>query len=214
MTGCLQVNPDDSFFAIGGDSILSIRLVSRARSHHLIISVKDIFKFQTPAELASIARSALEESPSTAWPEHGKFIPLPIYHDFINAGGSLNRFNQTACLNAPFDVTFEQAGVFLQTLMARHAALRMRTIEQDQKLEFIIDPWFKQKPPLKLLDLTHLDHREADRALADAIHNLSLELSPERGQMLSAAWVCRNEHPRCLYCASITFRLMAFLGGF
>lgn len=201
LTGCLQVNPDDSFFAIGGDSILSIRLVSRARSHHLIISAKDIFKFQTPAELASIARSALEESPSTAWPEHGKFIPLPIYHDFINAGGSLNRFNQTACLNAPFDVTFEQAGVFLQTLMARHAALRMRTIEQDQKLEFIIDSWFKQKPPLKLLDLTHLDHREADRALVDAIHNLSLELSPERGQMLSAIWVCRNEHsPMLVLC--------------
>jgi amino acid adenylation domain-containing protein/non-ribosomal peptide synthase protein (TIGR01720 family) len=198
LTGCDHVNPDDSFFAIGGDSILSIRLVSRARSQHLIISVKDIFKFQTPAELAHIARSANQESAAPTWPEDGQFIPLPIYHDFIDAGGSLKRFNQTACLIAPPAVSFEQVGVYLQTLMARHAALRMRTVQHEEKLEFLIDPWSNQKPSLKLLDLTHLEDQHTERALTEAIHDLSMTLSPEHGQMVSALWVCRQAHPPML----------------
>ncbi|MEW5633241.1 phosphopantetheine-binding protein, partial [Streptomyces hydrogenans] len=41
------------FFALGGDSIVSIRLVSRARSRGLSLSTKDVFRYRTVAALAA-----------------------------------------------------------------------------------------------------------------------------------------------------------------
>ncbi|MGH3794145.1 MAG: non-ribosomal peptide synthetase [Pseudonocardiaceae bacterium] len=44
----------DNFFALGGDSILSIRLVNRARKAGVLIKVGDVFGNQTPAGLATV----------------------------------------------------------------------------------------------------------------------------------------------------------------
>jgi len=46
------VGVDDSFFALGGDSIVSIQLVSRARASGIIISPRNIFEHPTVAGLA------------------------------------------------------------------------------------------------------------------------------------------------------------------
>ncbi len=51
--GLSSVSIDDSFFELGGDSILSIRLVSRARKAGLMITPRDIFRYPSVAELAS-----------------------------------------------------------------------------------------------------------------------------------------------------------------
>jgi amino acid adenylation domain-containing protein len=48
--------PRDSFFALGGDSMRSIKLVRRARQAGLVISPEDVFERQTPAALAACAR--------------------------------------------------------------------------------------------------------------------------------------------------------------
>ena len=45
--GLEQVGIDDNFFALGGDSILSIRLVSRAREAGLLITPRAVFEHQT-----------------------------------------------------------------------------------------------------------------------------------------------------------------------
>ncbi|MFF5928481.1 amino acid adenylation domain-containing protein [Streptomyces hydrogenans] len=50
------VGVDDDFFALGGDSIVSIRLVSRARSRGLSLSTKDVFRYRTVAALAAHAK--------------------------------------------------------------------------------------------------------------------------------------------------------------
>ncbi|WP_223268408.1 non-ribosomal peptide synthetase [Streptosporangium nondiastaticum] len=49
---------DDSFFDLGGDSIMSIQLVTRARAAGLDISPRDVFTHKTVAELAGAARDA------------------------------------------------------------------------------------------------------------------------------------------------------------
>ncbi|WP_436844487.1 amino acid adenylation domain-containing protein [Streptomyces wuyuanensis] len=49
---------DDDFFALGGDSIVSIRLVTRARKEGLVLTPRDVFEQRTPANLAAAARSA------------------------------------------------------------------------------------------------------------------------------------------------------------
>ena len=53
-TGAERVGIDDSFFDIGGDSLLIMRLVSRARAAGLALSVRDVLRHQTPARLAAL----------------------------------------------------------------------------------------------------------------------------------------------------------------
>ena len=56
--GVAGIGIDDNFFALGGDSISSIQLVSRARKAGWRISARDIFQFQSIEALASVASQA------------------------------------------------------------------------------------------------------------------------------------------------------------
>src|SRR5262249_28331675 len=53
--GLERVGIDDNFFALGGDSIVSIQLVSRARKAGLVITPRAVFEHQTVAGLAGVA---------------------------------------------------------------------------------------------------------------------------------------------------------------
>ena len=59
VTGTDTIGLDDSFFAVGGDSLLALRLISRARAHGIAMSVRNILQHQTPGRLAlALAPSA------------------------------------------------------------------------------------------------------------------------------------------------------------
>ena len=53
--GLPRVGINDNFFSLGGDSILSIRIISKAAGKGLSFTVKQIFEHQTLAELAMAA---------------------------------------------------------------------------------------------------------------------------------------------------------------
>ncbi|KAJ1972898.1 hypothetical protein H4R34_005252, partial [Dimargaris verticillata] len=46
------IDVNDSFFALGGDSLLAIRLVSLCREEELLVTVADVFQHPTPSTLA------------------------------------------------------------------------------------------------------------------------------------------------------------------
>ncbi|MGJ3561524.1 phosphopantetheine-binding protein [Streptomyces sp. INA 01156] len=57
MLGLPAVGPERSFFDLGGDSIVSIQLVSRARARGLVITPREVFVHRTAAALAVVARA-------------------------------------------------------------------------------------------------------------------------------------------------------------
>jgi aryl carrier-like protein len=59
--GLERVGIDDDFFALGGDSIMSIQLASRARRAGLVVSAKDVFEHRTVAALAGIAAETADQ---------------------------------------------------------------------------------------------------------------------------------------------------------
>ncbi|MEK8146085.1 phosphopantetheine-binding protein [Streptomyces sp. M10(2022)] len=71
-----RVGIDDSFFDLGGDSIISIQLVSRAREAGLIVSARDIFQNPTVADLALAAREV--ESSAAAGPADDGTGAVPL----------------------------------------------------------------------------------------------------------------------------------------
>jgi amino acid adenylation domain-containing protein len=61
-----RVGRRDNFFALGGDSLLAIRIVTRAREVGLVFTVLQLFERQTIAELAELLRIAEEPALSAA----------------------------------------------------------------------------------------------------------------------------------------------------
>ncbi|HEY8983658.1 MAG TPA: amino acid adenylation domain-containing protein, partial [Streptomyces sp.] len=67
--GLERVGVDDSFFDLGGDSIVSIQLVARARTvAGLVFTPREVFQHRTVAALAQVAREVGEE-PSALVPD-------------------------------------------------------------------------------------------------------------------------------------------------
>ncbi len=59
--GVPAVGIDDDFFVLGGDSIRSIQVVSRARKAGLAVTTRDVFTHKTVAALAAVASEQTEE---------------------------------------------------------------------------------------------------------------------------------------------------------
>jgi len=60
-----QVGIHDNFFGLGGDSILSIQIIARANQDGLQLTPREMFQYQTIAELAAVARVVIPAAPIT-----------------------------------------------------------------------------------------------------------------------------------------------------
>src|SRR5262249_57137126 len=92
--GVERVGIDDNFFALGGDSIVSIQLVSRARKVGLAITPRAVFEHQTVAGLAGVADVIGEPCGAVADIATGGLAPTPIMRWPLGRGGGLGCFNQ------------------------------------------------------------------------------------------------------------------------
>ncbi|GCD94163.1 amino acid adenylation domain-containing protein [Embleya hyalina] len=63
--GLEQVGVDGDFFALGGDSLRSVQVVSRAAKAGLTLSLADVFTHKTVAALAAAARPTTVRAPAT-----------------------------------------------------------------------------------------------------------------------------------------------------
>ncbi|MFD3733820.1 non-ribosomal peptide synthase/polyketide synthase [Streptomyces sp. NPDC058632] len=138
-----RVGADDNFFALGGDSILSIQVVARARQAGLTVTSRDVYRHQTVAALARCADEAASRRPAaaTAPVEATGTAPLtPIQRWlFDSAGERAGHFAQTLSveLHAGVDATaLEDA---LNDVIAHHDALRSRFLTDDADVRWLID---------------------------------------------------------------------------
>ena len=116
----------DNFFDLGGDSILSIQIVSRARQTGLGLRPRDIFGHQTIAELAGVIQPIRQISAEQGLVQGD--VPLTPIQSWFFAGDSTEfwHFNQAMLLEVPFDVgesTLERA---LAVVLEHHDVFRLR----------------------------------------------------------------------------------------
>ncbi|MEW1626075.1 amino acid adenylation domain-containing protein [Streptomyces sp. NPDC089173] len=64
--GQSRIGVDDSFFDLGGDSIISMQLAARAHRAGLAVTVRDVFVHKTIAKLAEAAEDIEEKDPAAA----------------------------------------------------------------------------------------------------------------------------------------------------
>ncbi|GAB7036515.1 MULTISPECIES: non-ribosomal peptide synthetase [Catenuloplanes] len=113
----------DGFFALGGDSILSIQLVARARDHGLLFAPRDVFENPTPRELAAVATEA---GVAAHDPGAGDVPLTPIMRRFVDADPAVEKFGQAVRFSLPAGLTERTVRDGLRAILGHHDALRAR----------------------------------------------------------------------------------------
>ncbi len=124
--GIEQVGLNDNFFERGGDSIISIQVVSRARAAGIHFTAKALFQHQTVRSLARVAQlqtarvidqgSVQGETPLLPFQQLFFEMQLPDPH----------RWNQSFLLTPRQALQGDRLEAALQGLIAHHDVLRLR----------------------------------------------------------------------------------------
>lgn len=175
-----NVGAADNFFEIGGDSILSLQIVSRARDAGYEISSRDLFELQTLERVAAAARRAPGNAIGAgSEPETGAVPLLPIQHWFFSRElPAPCQWNQALVLEAQDPVQAPAMEAALQDLAGHHDALRLRFRRGPGGwMQFYGAP--SQAAPLVLDTVENYEVRAAE---------VQASLDLERGPLFRAAW--------------------------
>ena len=185
--GIEEIGADDNFFVLGGDSILSMQVVSRLRRDGLHLATRDLFSHQTVAELATVVRDAPQRG-GDGGPVSGEVPLTPIQEWFLGTPRAAHHhFNQSTLLELGADPDPQALRAALHALLEQHDALRMRFTRDEQG-------WHQFNPPpaptddlLVHHDLTGQSSEQADAAIARAADDLHAGFDLARGPLLRAA---------------------------
>ncbi|SDZ72427.1 non-ribosomal peptide synthase domain TIGR01720, partial [Variovorax sp. YR266] len=188
-----QVGIDDNFFDLGGDSISSIQLVSRARKAGLLITPRNVFQCQNVEALSAVS-TPLATQNATADVAAGAFPTTPIIRWVIERGGPIRRYNQSMLLQVPAGLQQAHLLAALQTLLIHHDALRMRLLPvpkdaAERQLEIAPVTTDDAQDILQRLDIQGLDETGRRSLIAEASRAAASRLNPEAGRMLQATWL-------------------------
>ncbi|OZE93715.1 non-ribosomal peptide synthetase [Rhodococcus sp. 15-2388-1-1a] len=188
--GLDTVGVDDSFFALGGDSIVSIQLVSRAKARGIQFGPRDVFERKTVAGLAEVAVIVGEGADAAVLEELDGggvgWMPLPPFGvAMIERGGGWSRFHQAVTLELPLGI--DRAGILatVTAVVDRHDVLRSTLVHDDRG-------WGLDVAGTGTVDVDALLAR-ADTGSATTVFDDAVgTLDPTAGRMLALVWVDRG----------------------
>ncbi|GAF44672.1 non-ribosomal peptide synthetase [Rhodococcus wratislaviensis] len=178
------VGPDDDFFVLGGDSIVSIQLVSKARASGLRFTARDVFEHKTVAGLVRVLEidaGEVDEAELEA-SAAGRIPATPIVHDLLERGGPYTRFAQSRLLTAPVGLTAEALERAVQRVLDVHDMLRARF----DGTEFDVPPVgaVRAADVVSHVDIGGLGSAERERVVAHVTESAYAAVDPESGAMV------------------------------
>ncbi|HEY2738967.1 MAG TPA: condensation domain-containing protein, partial [Thermoanaerobaculia bacterium] len=194
--GLDQVGIHDNFFQLGGDSILSIQVVARARRAGLLISPRQLFESQTIAGLAAVSGSAESAGDLSEAPVEGEAPLTPIQRRFFaEERREPWRFNQAVLLSPRKHLAAAPLAAALRRLAEHHDALRLRFPHEAGSWRQVHTPLLAAgaSAPLFEIDLAALPVGPRTVAFAAAAEQLQSGLDLARGPIFTAALFRRGE---------------------
>jgi amino acid adenylation domain-containing protein/non-ribosomal peptide synthase protein (TIGR01720 family) len=195
--GVREVGIHDDFFALGGDSILSIRLMVAARRAGIALVPRQVFDHRTIAELAGAVDDAAKPVPVHAeqGPVTGEVPLTPIQHWFTTLDWPADHYNQSVRLRWRGPVEPVPLRVALTGLLAHHDALRLRLTGSRAEgwRQHIADA--ETADPLTVLDVTAIAPDNAVSAVEKAADEFHASLDVRNGPLLRAMLVRYRAEP-------------------
>ncbi|MGW6376760.1 non-ribosomal peptide synthase/polyketide synthase, partial [Rhodococcus sp. NPDC055112] len=202
LLGVQRIGVDDSFFAVGGDSIIAIQLVARAKERGLRFSARDVFERKTIAEIAKVAVQ-VEGTESAALEELAGggigTVPLtPIVHSMLDRGGP-GTFFQAIALTLPDGVDHASLTAAVAALTDRHDALRARFRPDGDG--WVFETRADSLDPERLLRRVTVAPAGMAEALLDECETAAGRLDPAGGVMVQFVWLTTESADRLLVVA-------------
>ncbi len=184
-----RIGVEDDFFQLGGDSILSIQVVARARQAGWVITPRQIFEEQTVAAVAALA-TPLAAAAAEQGPIEGDVPLTPVQRWFLGsetaAPADPHHFNQSLLLAPRGPLAPAPLARSLAALVGHHDALRLRLLSADGGFRAWNAP-AEPRPPLALIDLAALPSERRAAALSAAAAALQAGFDLARGPLFRAA---------------------------
>ncbi|MFD4183008.1 condensation domain-containing protein, partial [Rhodococcus sp. NPDC058514] len=202
--GLDAVGVDDSFFALGGDSIMSIQLVARAKAAGVMLSPRDVFEHKTISRLATVAvlgdASEVNTLEELAGGGVGDMPLTPIVAWLVERGGNFDRLTQSALLIAPEDLTdTRDLGLVVQTVIDRHDMLRARLranqvagpgLRADATMEVTAPGSVPAAELIRRVEVTASPaDSEFDAEVIEQFEAAERRLDPAAGVMMQVVWL-------------------------
>jgi amino acid adenylation domain-containing protein/non-ribosomal peptide synthase protein (TIGR01720 family) len=184
--GLERVGIHDNFFDVGGDSILILQVISRARQSGIELKPVQLFKHQTIAEVAQVAgqgsgvtaeQGVIEGTQPLTSMQHWVFEHSPLDPHYSN---------QVTLLRTRKRLSADAVREAVRSLLDHHDALRLRFEEEGG--EWVAVYGAAPEPlPFEVVDLSGVAPPDRLKALQDAANAIHAGLDHVRGPLVRFA---------------------------
>ncbi|MFJ8854060.1 amino acid adenylation domain-containing protein [Streptomyces sp. NPDC102437] len=176
----VAVDADTDFFGAGGDSIVAITVINRARALGLPIAPRDVFLLKTPRALAGHLgkRSPQPVASEPSRREDGPLPATPIILRRRELGGSLARFAQARAVAVAEGIGLADIRRAVKAVVAAHPVLRLRLSTEH-------GVWALRTEPVREVSVVPSDAARATAAADEAAGRLD----PGAGDVIAFSWL-------------------------
>ncbi|WP_271835357.1 non-ribosomal peptide synthetase [Dolichospermum lemmermannii] len=181
-----NISIHDNFFELGGDSIISIQMISRANQAGLQLTPKQLFQYQTIAELANVV-STNRQIKANQGLVTGSIPLMPIQHWFFEQNfPDAHYFNQSALLEIPSITQPDLLKQAVQKLLSHHDILRSCFVLESHPPQHI-NATTQETVPFMLVDLSALSLEEQQTVIKTKESELQASLNLSSGEIVRVA---------------------------
>ena len=183
-----RVGIHDNFFGLGGDSILTIQVVSRARRMGFELQPKDLFMHQTISRLSA---AIADRSAGSVVGEQGVLTGvsglLPIQQWYLEmAQPEMDHFNQGVLLSVDKAVTAAELGQAISRLMEHHDALRFKYYQQHNQWQ---QEYGIYKGEVTSADLQSVPDDLLGSSITETAAKYQRDLNTQTGELIRVVWM-------------------------
>lgn len=188
-----KVGIQSKFFEMGGDSILCIQVVSRARKAGLVITPKQIFEYQTIETLAKVAQKIEIGKREEVVQGIVKLTPIQKWFFEMDMHNK-NHYNQSILLKFDQEIDEDRLQSAFHRLIHHHDALRMMF---EYKPDGIIQSYGSWEQKCHILSKIEFGIREPTmEEVLKQFSQLQEKMNIESGQMIQMGYLntINNKH--------------------
>ncbi|MEH1787861.1 MAG: amino acid adenylation domain-containing protein [Nostoc sp.] len=184
--GLENISINDNFFGLGGDSILSLQVISKAKQTGLHLTPKQMFQYQTITQLATVI-----DTTQKIQAEQGVLIGalelIPIQHWFFTQKQpEPHHWNQAVFLESKQNIDPVVLEKIIKFLQIHHDVLRLRFIQEEFSTQaLIVSP--DDVIPLTCFDFSALPKDRQSPAIEAAATKLQASLNLSQGPLFQVA---------------------------
>ncbi|MBV1880989.1 MAG: amino acid adenylation domain-containing protein [Pseudomonadales bacterium] len=202
------ISVTDNFFELGGDSILSIQIMSRAKTAGLQLTAKQIFEYQTIAELAAVATELSAANCADQGSVIGKAKLSPVQRFYLDqyndSQDEVKHYNQSVLLSTAETISSTTIQIAVYAILSQHDSLRATfkrpSVQRDsksddagetQQREMCFDEWTDEQRDavFSIRDLSTVAEAGFEEALTSACNTAQSSLVLATGPLVRFVFI-------------------------